>query len=86
MNLVGVSSLKTTYAFDEGTGEVTITFTNLAETTTYGTITVEISKHRALMEMLATVAKRYSLDSDDSAQGHRLVLDLNDHVATTSFA
>lgn len=86
MNLVGAASLKTTYAFDEDAGEVLITFTDLAETTTYGTITVEISKHRALMEMLAAVAKTYSPDNASGAVGRRVILDVNNFVATTDFA
>ena len=86
MNLVGVTVLKTAYAFDTETGTVTVTFSDPTGATVYGTIVVETEKHRALADALATIAKNYVPDSDSEAARFRLLMDINQNVATTTFS
>lgn len=85
MNLTGVFALKTLLAFDENTGEVTITFKDPAETTTYGTIVMEITKNRPFFEAMAEIAEAYSTDYEYRMK-RRTVLNANENTATTDFS
>jgi hypothetical protein len=85
MNLVGVSTLKTAYDFTVP-GQVTITFSNSTGLTVYGTIVVEAGKHRSLTEALNTIAEAFTAANDPNLAKHRLILDVNNHVATTVFS
>jgi hypothetical protein len=85
VNLLGVSTLKTTYAFNEGLGQVTVTLSDITGATVYGTLVIEIVKHRALTEALNLIAEAYSPDNVPGLLNHRVMLDQNNNVAMTVF-
>lgn len=86
MNLVGIDSVKLTYETDDILGETTITFSDSTGVTVYGTIVVEVGKHRALMDALALIADSMIRADADALMKHRVLLDTNAQVATAVFS
>jgi hypothetical protein len=82
INLVGTASpsepLKVAYEVDPQTGNLTLTFKNKAGTNVYGSLKIESTKHRALMEALATIAKALYPNSNTELFKHRLIFNLNE--------
>lgn len=86
MDLTGISTFKTAYAFNDVLGTVTITFSDISGMTVYGAITIEAVRHRALADAIATVAKIYVPDGALDRAGFKTVMRVNQNEATTDFA
>lgn len=84
MDFTEVTSFLITHSTDEETGVLTITFTDEADDSAIGEITLEAVRARAFFEALLRVQEA-RWPNGITRQGHKTVIDINADEARTEF-
>lgn len=84
MDFTGVTSFLTRHTIDEDTGVLTITYRDLADTTTIGEIVLEGVRARAFFESMTRIQEA-RWPNGTQRQNHKTLFDLNADKGTTEF-
>jgi len=85
MDLTGQSVIKTFWSIDPDTHVLTITFKDTTEATTFGTVVLESTKIRSMLDAMEAVRQFYVSDDAPSNIKHRTLHDTELNRATTTF-
>lgn len=85
MDLRNVDDLKTSWVLDEGTGDMTLSFTNNDGDVALGDIQIESSRLRSFFTMLLNSGTRHFLPNNENDEEHKSVFDSRAGETNTEF-